>query len=990
MTQPPPLTLRLPPERPLHGPELQALDNRRLQPVIDTLVMGLRSYWTAQGLSEKDLARVWGLHGGLGQGKSTAVKLALQQLDGSGHATRQNTQVVEPRMHPLFWLRLFFPWGPERGCRRLLDVRWIEASKLKAEHLDARLISRLVLSPLLLWALPAAVLTLLVGGVFLWWLLSFWGQSDLVFEALQYLYWGVPVLLALPVAHSLLTWGQQEHAAGYFEYALYLLAKKLGVAPDLVVLDDLDRSSLDQQRAVLRALVRHTHWLDCPLVVCFDETDLLASDPAPEDPTELLRKLIQVPLRLTARGREDALLLAWGAAKQWHALNPTRSAWAAFLSHPIWVGHLVHILMVTESVGPRRVKHLMAEVVTSAQTWCHAHDAATQAVPLEDACGLLLLAALYQIQPLLRRDPELLVAILECGGDINQAWAGQPRGTNLQEWMTLHPREKGHLQNLVRLGNLMMPVRTGWRALVLGNRTGQAVILPPDPALAAAVPCEEIAYFLSSHGLAYPAWQRVGQCLDAIAHGGHNHLELGKTLNLLNKDVFKAVFKEDKKMIDSSKVLTLCLVWPMVQSTLPQLDARACDRLCTVLWEGWNAWTSARTGPEDLGTALKAQFLCVWLATHTLSGPLNSLDKPTANIWTVRIQSIATQTQSFIAVKQLLYSTDHAVFDRQAMWEVVLRLSQEGRISEASLVRLLVHGPLCWPPRKTEQMKNIDSIQVFRRWPVITNDSADSIKEHLLAMRDWFPTDQWNEKASVRAWVENSGFEDRPWSLEQWLQSAHFVIAVDPRQGEVNCFEILSPLFTPNASDPHWSLKHWGVFAQTVHLPTIREMGLPMLLFDSRSPLEAINHKTWPIALGLAAQGWGKNATDQDLNDVLTGFLESPQVPPIDAAFSEAAMVLWTETIRSNTALGHGLIYWGRVPLTPEQALQFLRRLLINDTTVTPAQLTQSMRPILLEWRQSWASIAQPSAQSFYEAALTDIRQMFQDLQDDFETSDFE
>ena len=119
----------------------------------------------------------------------------------------------------------------------------------------------------------------------------------------------------------------------------------------VVIVDDLDRAKVEQQRAFLRAILRFSRQMKFAVVVCMDEAAILASKPDPEAPEELLRKTIQLELHLPDRNREDLIFLVANLCNAAAARNP---GWRTLLRHPQWIGDLVRCLPYRRHSGQSR------------------------------------------------------------------------------------------------------------------------------------------------------------------------------------------------------------------------------------------------------------------------------------------------------------------------------------------------------------------------------------------------------------------------------------------------------------------------------------------------------------------------------------------------------------------------------------------------------------------------------------------------------------
>ena len=908
---PPAPPLLFPPERPLDGGELDELDCERLRPTIRALAQGLRSQWTEQGQARDDTARVWGLHGALGQGKSTVIRQVLRLLQTGD---LQEAPVL-PRVHGWNWIRVF---TQRHGLRKSLSVKWVEASQLSPTHLNAKLISRLVLSELLLHALPMMALSASVLFMLAWAVLSLAGDPDALWERLYALVpmAASPLLLSgFALARASL---KPEHEAGHLEQAIYHLACWTGAAPDLVVLDDLDRASVDQQRAVLRTLVRHTRLMRCPLVVCFDETEFLASDPNPEDPAELLRKLIQVSLRLPPRGREDATLVAWGALAVWHQRNPQRCRWAACLLHPVWVAHLARVMLVTESVGPRRAKGLVAEVISAAEAWQSGQAEAPLA--LDDAGALLLMAALSQLQPLARRDPDLLLACLEAGGDADalKAWSAQPRAAGLFKWLDARPREAAHFKALMRLADSMMPVVSGWRGVVLGRRT-------PTPKPAAGVtPAQAglelpLLKYVLQHGQFYEGLLKLGEALDMVGRNSGG----GEKLDIQLGAWLAQTLSPAAHVPEGLDRAALALMWPLLIASTGQWAEDGRQRPYAVLGRWLATW------PDAQRHALHPALLQSWQREWVLDPSTDVAGAGEDDFWQAQLKTAQQGgAELTFAVLKAMRRASHKLSDESALctWRAALHL-HTAAVDPHALTMVLAHGRPIPPSGPVDDGARERRNPALHRWPAINalqgsrSAMTAALKQHMLALREWLlPLDILGNRQAV-ARMGAGGALDRPWSLTAWMastQAQQLTLA--------DCLNALAPLCWPQQGQDLWSLGHWGWFR--FHAPWA--MG-PETLPAQCIELVALGDQDWATALCLLLQGWHGDVLVTDLSCKLWPALMQRRPRLLDARLASAVLGLWADTAATkpySEGAGAATLCIGELALSAEAALHWFEALL--------------------------------------------------------------
>jgi hypothetical protein len=227
--------------------------------------------------------------------------------------------------------------------------------------------------------------------------------------------------------------------------------------PDVVIVDDLDRASVDQQRSFLRAMARFSRELGFAVVVCMDESELLAAPPDPEGPEELLRKTITAELRIPDRSREDIALLSAVCAREFAKNNqPASPALAASLTSVQFVADLTRVLLLDSldsPASPRKVWRILTSVVLQArQLGVHTAD---------DLSALLRIDGLCRLVPALRRHLDRLREALEA----NRASSFEGVLDGIQPGNT----RSGFAGEFFQHTRMMQPaIRDGWFRLLGG------------------------------------------------------------------------------------------------------------------------------------------------------------------------------------------------------------------------------------------------------------------------------------------------------------------------------------------------------------------------------------------------------------------------------------------------------------------------------------------------------------------------------------------
>lgn len=383
----------------------------RLSPVVDALTEQLQQWLSPDGKAAAEPPRI-GLFGGLGQGKSTVLGLCLANIEAKWRASGAWRTSIQD-----------FFCGPPVVT---FDISHFKADDLEWRFLTAILWKRIRRNMTRIWLLPGFLLLLCCWGatlVYSGW--SFHGCVEAGWsECLAWIQGASPGtwdrmigVFALSTLAAMVTMYYRlrklSPTHGLFvtgrDWFMHALATSTWALPKIVLVDDLDRARVEQQRAFLRAMLRFSRQMRFAVVVCLDETELLEAPPAPESPEELLRKVIQFELRLPDRGREDAVALVLAVCSQLAETNPQ---WVRLLHHPAWLTGLVRCLLLSTAPGgvsPRLVKHLVNDVVLRAEQ-SHVTD-------VLDCCALLRLDGLQRLAPGLRRHNLALLAALECNRD---------------------------------------------------------------------------------------------------------------------------------------------------------------------------------------------------------------------------------------------------------------------------------------------------------------------------------------------------------------------------------------------------------------------------------------------------------------------------------------------------------------------------------------------------------------------------------------------
>lgn len=423
--------LRLPADRPLDEQGLVRHSEYRLGPVIDMLCGQLDPWLFTTPASARHAAPLrLGLFGGLGQGKSTVVEVALARL--------QARTCPRQRWHDLLL-----------GSR----IARFDVSYFKADDLEWRFFTAVLLRRALRNALLAGALVLLV-----WWLLPDWRPQVLA------LLGGATLLKLLHGMSAGVKSAASLHPApglyvAFKDLLIQTLARLTLALPAVVVVDDLDRARVEQQRSFLRALSRYSRCMGFAVVVCMDESELLATAPSPDAPEEMLRKNLTAELRVPDRSLEDVALLAAVCLREFASNNMVQApALCEGLRSVQFVGDFARVLMLDTAHAPnspRKVQRLLTHVAMQA--------AQLGLCKPDDLGALLRLEGLYRLAPMLRQRSDALRVALE----LNRAEAFDALLAEIE----LPAQRAAEARTLFLRTRMMKPaLRDGWFRLLGGFR----------------------------------------------------------------------------------------------------------------------------------------------------------------------------------------------------------------------------------------------------------------------------------------------------------------------------------------------------------------------------------------------------------------------------------------------------------------------------------------------------------------------------------------
>lgn len=168
----------------------------------------------------------------------------------------------------------------------------------------------------------------------------------------------------------------------------------------LLVIDDLDRASPEQQKAILLALRRYRSKMFKVVVVAFDETPLLKTDMQDEQSAEeLLVKTFDASFRLAPLNVQDAAEMAWHFLKEIGEQNPG-CPWAKRLRHPMIVGDMARAFILHGSASARFARRMV--------NMLYLQVLHIQPRNMHDISTLIRILGLFQYLPALENDADII------------------------------------------------------------------------------------------------------------------------------------------------------------------------------------------------------------------------------------------------------------------------------------------------------------------------------------------------------------------------------------------------------------------------------------------------------------------------------------------------------------------------------------------------------------------------------------------------------
>jgi hypothetical protein len=250
-----------------------------------------------------------------------------------------------------------------------------------------------------------------------------------------------------------------------------LIAQFVDGTPDIILIDNLDRATVEQQKALLRSIYRHREVLTATVIVAFDEGPLIGSEPNPESPQELLQKTFDVALQLAPMTPRDAAELALylcGTLINRNHGKPSRTRASFFGLAPV-VSDLARILLFHRKHSVRFGKQFVNGVFAAAELLGIDNPA--------DLSALMRLHGLFAYLPWIRHDPSALAEFMR-GDDAE----GIVEYAENDFGRTLSADLKAQVQRFVQGTRHMQPSFASWRDFTGRFGRGlakEALVVPP-------------------------------------------------------------------------------------------------------------------------------------------------------------------------------------------------------------------------------------------------------------------------------------------------------------------------------------------------------------------------------------------------------------------------------------------------------------------------------------------------------------------------------
>jgi hypothetical protein len=195
----------------------------------------------------------------------------------------------------------------------------------------------------------------------------------------------------------------------------HLLRGVLDGPPDVILIDNLDRATIEQQRAMLLAVRRERERLRVVIVVAFDDTLLTLDEVKSDAPSELLQKTFAVRLRLPPTTTRDARLLASRSIEAMQKINggpsdAIASPVIALLDSIAVNADFARVLLLLRRHSVRFARQFLNDVVVRAAIMGIRHAAALSA--------LIRFQGLFELVPWIQNEPRSIGDALNRQDDV--------------------------------------------------------------------------------------------------------------------------------------------------------------------------------------------------------------------------------------------------------------------------------------------------------------------------------------------------------------------------------------------------------------------------------------------------------------------------------------------------------------------------------------------------------------------------------------------
>lgn len=230
---------------------------------------------------------------------------------------------------------------------------------------------------------------------------------------------------------------------------------------DILIVDDLDRATAEQQTALLQALNRHRRRFTGVVVVAFDDTPLIESMGSRREGSELMTKIFDVSFRLSPMSAADAGKLAERLCQK-IAIENADCRVAELFKHPMVAGALARVLILNGTASARYARKLVNGVFAAA------HHAQLGAVA--DVIARIRLQGILQHLPVIETELDFLAqSLMESDPESLFQRIEERFGFNLDAIPS------ARLRQLVEATRHMQPVVLDWMRLLRIWRKGETL-----------------------------------------------------------------------------------------------------------------------------------------------------------------------------------------------------------------------------------------------------------------------------------------------------------------------------------------------------------------------------------------------------------------------------------------------------------------------------------------------------------------------------------